>query len=159
MEKFNLLLTETQRQLSQSSETQDFLSYFNSYYIQRKDQWAMCYRKSAFINTNMYVESFHRVLKHIYLKGKTIKRVDKCIQVLLKYYDRDKSFDRLIKLEKGKLSGRISTIMKRHLASRDLSTTLVRCIDDCTWNVKSADTQQQYTVEKEISKCPHDCLL
>ena len=106
----------------------------------------------------MYVESFHRVLKHIYLKGKTNKRVDKCIQVLMKY-DRDKSFDRLIKLEKSKLSERISTIMKRHLASRDLSTTLAKCINECTWHVNSVDTQQQYTVVKEISKCPLDCLL
>ncbi len=155
---FDLLLAETHRQLSLSPETKDFLTYFNSYYMQRKDQWALCYRKSSFISTNMYVESFHRVLKYIYLKGKTNKRVDKCIQVLMKYA-RDKTFDRLIKLEKSKLTGRVSTISKRHNASRGLSTDLVTSIDDCTWYVRSADTQQQYTVVRELQQCTLNCFL
>lgn len=64
----------------------------------------------------MYVESFHRVIKYMYLKGETNKRVDKCIQVLMKF-ERDKGFERLIKLEKGKISERISIIRKRHKIS------------------------------------------
>ncbi len=43
---------------------------------------------------------------YYYLKGKTNKRVDKCLQVLMKYA-RDKSFDILIKLEKNKLTERM----------------------------------------------------
>ncbi len=46
----------------------------------------------------MYVESFHKVIKYMYLKGKTNKRVDKCmdkcIQMLMKY-EQDKIFERL----------------------------------------------------------------
>ncbi len=106
----------------------------------------------------MYVESFHRVLKYIYLKGKTNKRVDKCLQVLMKYA-RDKTFDRLIKLEKSKLTGRVSTIEKRHNASRGLSTDLVTSVNDCTWYVRSADTQQQYTVVRELQQCTLNCFL
>ena len=68
------------------------------------------------MNTNMYVEAFHRVLKHIYLKGRINKRLDKCIHVLLKVA-RDKGFERLLKIEKGKNTGRISTIRDRHQAS------------------------------------------
>lgn len=35
------------------------------------------------VNTNMYVEAFHRVLKYVYLKGKVNKRLDKCLGILL----------------------------------------------------------------------------
>lgn len=36
------------------------------------EQWAKCYRHEAGINTNMYVESFHKAFKYgeNYLKGK-----------------------------------------------------------------------------------------
>ena len=60
-----------------------------------------CYRKVAFVNTNMYVEAFQHVL-NIYLKGKVNKQVDRCIHVLLEFA-RDKAFERLVKLKKGKL--------------------------------------------------------
>ena len=49
--------------------------------------------------------------------------------------------------------------MKRHVASKYLSTTLVTIIDECTWQVKSADKQQQYTVVKELPICTQNCCL
>lgn len=63
--------------------------------------WAYCYRAGMGINTNMKVEAFHRVFKYSYLKGKVNKRVDNCLMNLLKYV-RDKYFERMIKLTKGK---------------------------------------------------------
>ena len=62
-------------------------------------QWAMCYRKNAGIQTNMYLEGFHRTLKYIYMKGKINKRVDTCVHTLLNTAH-NKAFERLIKLEK-----------------------------------------------------------
>ena len=59
-------------------------------------------RKESFVNTNMYVEAFHRVLKYIYFKGKVNKQLDKCIGILMKLA-RDKGYKRLVKLEKGKI--------------------------------------------------------
>ena len=103
--------------------TQTFGKYFSQYYAKTKEQWAACYRKAAFVNTNMYVEAFHHVLKYIYMKGKVNKRVDKCIHVLK--FARDKAFERLVKLEKGKVTARIHVIMARHLASQKLPTHLV----------------------------------
>ena len=91
--KFEELLTKTLQKLSEDPSTQYFLNYFRTYYLHRKEEWAISYRKASLINTNMYVESFHRVLKHLYLKGKTNKRVDKCIQMLMKF-ERDKVFDK-----------------------------------------------------------------
>ncbi len=50
------------------------------YYVQRSKHWAACYRKHA-INTNMFAESFHRVMKHVYLKGTINKRLDSFINI------------------------------------------------------------------------------
>ena len=77
----------------------------------------------------MYVEAFHRLLKHVYMKGKYNKRVDKCVHMLVKL-ERDKAFERLIKLEKGKISSRLSIIHKHHLQSQKLSPSLIRIVND-----------------------------
>ena len=74
-----------------------FGSYFEVHYAKRCEEWAACYRKSANINTNMYVESFHRCLKHVYMKGRINKRVDNLLYILMKI-SRDKAFDCLCKL-------------------------------------------------------------
>ncbi len=84
-----------------SPTTERFQNYFVTHYANRKQQWATCYCKLAGINTNMYVESFHYVLKYIYMKGRVNKRMDKCIHILLTFA-RDKAFERLVKFEKGK---------------------------------------------------------
>ena len=64
----------------------------------------------------MFVEAFHRVFKYGYLKGKVNKRLDNCILNLLRYF-RDKTFDRLIKVTKGKSTNRVNMIHDRHLQS------------------------------------------
>ena len=52
----------------------------------------------------MYVESFHRTLKYIYMKGRANRRIDNLIHILLNV-PRDNGFERLCKLEKVKISG------------------------------------------------------
>ena len=64
-------------------------------------------------NTNMYIKSFHCVLRIVYLQHKHNRRVDYLIYILLRIA-RDKAFDQLQKLEKGKLTHRICDINKRH---------------------------------------------
>ena len=44
-----------------------FYSYFLHYYCNRLQQWASCYRVGSTVNTNMFVEAFHRVVKIVYL--------------------------------------------------------------------------------------------
>ena len=71
--KFELLLERTLQSLRDSPLTCTFADYFENHYAKRKEQWAMCYRKEATVNTNMYVEAFHRVLKNTStLKEKSI---------------------------------------------------------------------------------------
>lgn len=157
--QFQELLKKISMKLKESELTADFGEYFIQQYCQNPQEWAGCYRKHAFINTNMYAESFHRVLKYVYLKGKVNKRMDFCINVLLRYA-RDKAFDRLLKLEKGKSTKRNSAILHRHQLSLTLPLSLVTPQGSNQWNVQSSTKQNiVYTVEKNEEGCPGECWI
>ena len=70
----NALLTD----LSSDGKKKDFYDYFKDEWLPKKEHWAYCYRLGLGINTNMFVEAFHRVFKRIYLGRKVNKRVDSC---------------------------------------------------------------------------------
>ncbi len=155
--QFETLLQNALDYFNNSETTSNFGTYFSRTYAGRKTEWATCYRKAAFVNTNMYVEAFHRVLKYQYLMGKVNKRVDKVIHDLLKFA-RDKAFERLVKLEKGKITERTQIIAKRHLASKQLDTKLVSECTDVSWKVQSSSGKQEYYVTREDG-CTTDCFL
>lgn len=50
-------------------------TYFEKYYIPRKEMWAICYRHCELPGTTAHPEAFHRVLKYVYLHGKRCRRV------------------------------------------------------------------------------------
>ena len=130
----------------------EFCQYFQHEWLGREESWAYSYRTGMGINTNMMVEAFHRVFKHNYLKGKYNKRVDNCLVNLMKY-TRDKLFERLIKLTKGKSTSKLKLIQDRHNRSKVLSFDNVQSIDDSKWLVKSETGSDTYTV----SKMQHTC--
>ena len=112
----------------------------------------MCYCKKAGINTKMHVESFHRLLKYIYMKGKVNKRVDKCLHLLLKIAH-DKAYESLTKFEKH----RITCIRQRHKTSLEISTDLVK---ENGWKVVSSSNPLTcYEVCKEDCSCSTTCSL
>lgn len=84
-------------------ETEHFSDYFEATYATRPKEWAAWARRLSLVSTNMYIEAFHKILKHgDYLQGKQNKRVDALIDVLIKlekYYVEE----RVRKMEKGKL--------------------------------------------------------
>lgn len=88
-------------QLLCDPETITFYEYFVKYYGNNHSSWAYCYRKELLINTNMYLESMHRIIKYEYLEGKKVKRMDKSLHNLMRF-TRDKQVERIIKLTKGK---------------------------------------------------------
>lgn len=51
---------------------QDFQKYFITYYLTRKEKWAVCYRHPELPDTTAHPESFHRVLKHVYMQGQNV---------------------------------------------------------------------------------------
>ncbi|XP_067136725.1 uncharacterized protein [Centruroides vittatus] len=68
-EKFENLIKEFIQSLNQK-ETKEFQKYFVHTYASRPKVWAYCYRKGLGINTNMYLEAMHRVLKLVIWKVK-----------------------------------------------------------------------------------------
>ena len=117
-------------------------------------QWAMCYRVGTPMNTNMYAESFHRVLKIVYLQQKHHRRMDSLIYTLLKI-SRDKSFEQLMKLEKGKHTHRICDINKRHRTAVSFAPlAMVTCTAEDSFKVSSESRNgTYYTVLKVQSQC------
>ena len=130
----------------------EFSQYFQREWSGRKEWWAYCYRKGMGINTNMMVEAFHRVFKYCYLKGKVNKRVDNCL-VNLQKYTRDKTFERVIKLTKGKSTHRLKLIHDRHNKSKALTMDNIERVDDSKWRVNSTDGCNTYTVTKQEHAC------
>lgn len=61
----------------------DFFEYFK-HYMQHQKEWATCYRLGTAANTNMFVESFHRLLKVVYLDNKQNRHVDFFLFTLIK---------------------------------------------------------------------------
>ena len=105
--KFRLMLQHFITYISQQQKK--FFSYFQAHYTTRFDQWAYAFRCQTTVNTNMYLEAFHRTLKVVYLQHKQNRRIDYLVTTLLKVA-RDKTFERFRKLEKGKQSHRICEI-------------------------------------------------
>lgn len=56
--------------LASDAELKEFGDYFKSTYVNRCTEWVACYRVASGRNTNIYLESMHKELKYIYLKGK-----------------------------------------------------------------------------------------
>ena len=114
---FRVLLQEFLSHLN--SHEEDFYKYFKTNYCNCLEQWASCFRIGRVANTNLFLELFHRLLKIIYLQHKQIRRIDFLISVLLKIA-RDKIFEQLTKLEKGKYSHSVAEINKRHKSALNM---------------------------------------
>ena len=133
-------------------------SYFEKEYASRPREWGSCFREGSPANTNMFLESFHRTLKEIYLEGKQNKRVDHLLSTFRKI-SRDKAYEQLIKTEKGKVTQRQRDTNKRHKQAESIPSESVLREDDGSWKVRSTtDTNRFYHVTRtDFSVC--GCLL
>lgn len=143
--------------IRKDAETKDFGVYFEQNYANRVHTWAYFNRKDCMINTNMHLESMHKVIKYIYLKGRVAKRLDKTIHILMKFA-RDKQFEQIIKLTKGKCTKKHTAIHSRHLTALHGNMTISKT-NDCLQNswVICSD-KKQYMVKKLMIE-NHSCRL
>lgn len=88
--------------------------------MRRPEQWPFCFRLNASVNTNMKVESWHYAIKYDEADGRTIKRLDKSLNIVLNAV-KTKIIGRIIALEKKKLSSKIKDKNDRHDRSKMLS--------------------------------------
>lgn len=141
--------------LYEDEDTNGFAEYFKMYYMRNPALWAYCHRIGAGINTNMYLETMHRTLKQIYFKGKKIKRLDKAIQKIMQLV-RDKCFDRLLILNKGKITHKLKLIRARHKNAISLNENVILPCEN-GWNISSSTQTEIYFVQKLTDSC--DCQL
>lgn len=148
---FIIMINTFLMQLSRDPDTEEFGKYFTEQYVKNVESWAYCFRINAGINTNMHIENMHRIIKYIYLNGKINKRLDRAIHILMKFV-RDKLFNRLITLNKGKVSNKLRDLRARHKASNNLDIHSVM-VDENGWIIPSASSQELYKVEENIENC------
>lgn len=162
---FNKLLEIFILKFSSDLETQDFVNYFLRNYDNRKEQWAACYRIGANINTNMAVERWHKDLKYNSdLKGKCGGRLDRAIHSLMKSLQL-KLQGRLVSLERGKLTKKISLLRKAHKTAEEKSKEIdILQTEDDLWIVPSfTQFGETYKVRQlkldELHKCNLKCEI
>ncbi|GFV77209.1 uncharacterized protein TNCV_444391 [Trichonephila clavipes] len=153
---FDIMLKEALKMFDEKEEIKEFKIYFEQTYSKRSKVWAYCHRKWYGINTNMHIESMHRTIKHVYLQGKKVKRLDKALFSLMKFV-RDRVFDRLISLEKGKVSSKISQLRKRHKVGQSLTSLCIENNED-EWSVSSTRGKDIYIVKRSFT-CSKECTL
>ena len=117
---------------------------------------ATCYHTQTTINTNMYLELFHRVLKILYLNHKLNRRIDNLLVPLLRVA-RDKAVERFRKqeMEMGKKSLRICEVNKCHKRALLLKLSSAAQIENTKWKVQSQsfpDTQTKTNLLKKLQK-------
>ncbi|XP_064468628.1 uncharacterized protein LOC135381638 [Ornithodoros turicata] len=157
-QEFTHLLSAFLEKLQENSDTQRFGHYFSRTYACRPSEWALCFRKGAGLNTNMYLEAFHKTLKHVYLEGKSNRRVDRLL-ACLESFTEDRLYDRLIKICKGKKTYRVQAIESKHRASASIPKTNITACDDNNFIVKSqTNPGLEYTVSRLDASCK-DCKL
>ena len=113
-----------------------FHEYFRAVYCSRVPSWAPCYREHSIVNTNMFLENVHQLLKTVYMEGKQNRRIDHLLSILL-HIARDKAYERLIKVEKGEVTHRVSEIHRRHQRAREMlqKGVEVQMVAECKWLV------------------------
>lgn len=84
----------------------------------------------------MYLESFHKTFKYYYLEGRKNKRLDTCIDALLKLI-RDHYFKRARKLCKSKPSKIMEAILLSHRKAMNGVVTKLIQVSDRIWFVTS----------------------
>ncbi|GFW58856.1 uncharacterized protein TNCV_4046941 [Trichonephila clavipes] len=153
---FDIMLKEALKMFDEKKEMKEFKIYFEQTYSKRSEVWAYCHRKWYGINTNMHIESMHRTIKPVYLQGKKVKRLDKALFSLMKFV-RYRIFDRLISLEKGKVSSKISQLRKRHKVGQSLTSLCIENNED-EWSVSSTRGKDIYIVKRNFT-CSKECTV
>ena len=132
-------------------------TYFERDYAKRPREWESCFRVETRTNTNMFVQSFHRTLKEVYLERKQNRRVDHLYK--LRKISRDKAYKQWIKVDKGKATVRQQENMKRHKQAETVAAKALSRKDLDCWEVQSLNDQGKVHRVWRFSLLHCTCLL
>ncbi|KAJ8911929.1 hypothetical protein NQ315_016270 [Exocentrus adspersus] len=136
--------------LNGDSDTAEFGKYFRENYCSNFTKLAYCFRNNCGINTNMHLESMHKIIKYFYLEGRVVKRLDKGLNAVMKYL-RNRSVSRYIDLNKGKNTKQSRLNFVRH--NKALNSTYSLVINGDVYTLEkppqdSSTIQEPYCVTK-----------
>lgn len=137
------------------AEAENFITYFKTHYALVPENWAYAYRNHAGINTNMSIERFHGVVKHVYAKGLKIEQVQDILHILDEYI-RDREEEAQIAAIKRKVTTKERYLRKAHdKATPLLGKDYVTGMQENNFSVKSfSDVSLSYEFKKnKIKKC------
>ncbi|KAK3928240.1 Zinc finger protein 511 [Frankliniella fusca] len=134
-----------------------FFKYMTETFLPKAKKWAKCFRQNYHgnVDTTMHVESFHNILKTVYLNRKPNKRVDDLLDILLQVEE-----DYFVRYQNAVMTESLSdedfdAILKRHDRGIKISNLHVANISANLWHVKSQGTDKDthYTVVKCLDVC------
>jgi len=159
IDDFKIALDQFINDLLEDKDTAAFGSYFVQHYSKQSEVWAYCYRLRLGINTDMYLESYHKVLKHIYLEGKKCKRIDKTINAVMKLA-RDSMFERLIKVAKNGSTSKSRKIHDSHKCSESISSDKIQILEggQLLIVISLTNPSEKYCVTRADITCNEPCL-
>ncbi|GFS68422.1 MULE domain-containing protein [Trichonephila clavipes] len=151
VDTFNIMFNEVLKNFLENDMTREFCKYFIENYANCINSWPYCHHLQSGLNTNMHVESMHETLKYIYLKGRNAKRLNKTIYALMRFI-RNKLVDRLIVMNKGKLTSKLKDLRQRHKTSLSLSTATIT-ENESGYIVPSSSTHETYLIQENNTNC------
>lgn len=158
IDEFKVSLDQFIVNLLGDKDTAAYGSYFVQHYSTRSEVWAYCYRLRLGINTNIYLESYHKILKHTYLEGKKCKRIDKTINAVMKLA-RDSMFKRLIKIAKNASNSKTRKIHESHKNSLSIPDQIQILEGGKFWKINSSTNPSvQYCITRVDEICYGPCL-
>ncbi|KAI2800808.1 hypothetical protein BLOT_012380 [Blomia tropicalis] len=115
------------QQYCKSNNLFSFLEYFEKYYLNENsrypiNRWAYCKRKYLGINTNMIIETFHRKLKHLYMKGKRSKDVTTTLKFSTEIIS-DYEIDAITRQQRGYIPTKLRYLRKTHKDAENFPET------------------------------------
>ncbi|KAE9528513.1 hypothetical protein AGLY_012084 [Aphis glycines] len=134
-------------------DLQKFLNYFFQYYGQNPQYWAYCYRQYAGCNTNMNLESFHRVLKEKIICKLEEKSVYNCLCYLEKYLIM-KENDVQKKQLRTKRTNKLKMLRINHKKFETEPKCDIKPLSFNSWNIKSfTDEKINIVLKTELKEC------
>lgn len=147
----------------EDADTQPFIEYFKESFSNNINCWAYCFRQDAGINTNIYIDMFHRNLEKSFAQYKEIETIGQCLVYILECLMM-KQAEILQKQIKGKVTLKLSVLRNRHRTAYSVwksgdEQIEVTPIDSSTFLVASSqnDESNSYTVRRNERKtCTSD---
>jgi len=140
--------------LTEYSDCKDFVDYICQYYLNRPEEWAMCYRLFFHdgVDTNMLLESLHNIMKTFKLERRPNRRVDNLLVLLL---DMEEERYKEYTLEKAKNYVRPATVpSKKHEEGLKIGDSHVLKIAAGSWKFISAtNIRIHYNITKKADFC------